>query len=245
MTGPRVALVTGANRGIGAFVADALEADGWVVERGSSAVADTTDRAAVEAWVGEVGERHGRLDLLVNNAGVMEQEVTLPESDPDEWWRTVEVNVRGPYLVTRAAWPLLVAAGGRVINLNSGAGVRPGLQASAYNVSKTALARITGSTDLAGREVGVRAFDLAPGVVRTDMTAAMRAHADRTDWTTPEQVLELVRALADGQLDPYSGRMVRAGVDDVATLVAAADRLGERERTITVVPYADDDPLVP
>lgn len=237
----RVAVVTGASRGIGAFVANALAAAGWVVERGSRAVADTTDRAAVEGWLAEIGARHGRIDLLVNNAGVMETEVALPDSDPDEWWRTVEVNVLGPYLVTRAAWPWLLAVGGRVVNLSSGAAVRPGAVASAYNVSKTALARITGSTHLAG----ITAIDLAPGVVRTDMTEAMQAHRDRTDWTTPDEVVELLVAVADGRLDAWSGRMIRAGADTLASLEAQEPDLAERHRTITVAPYGDADPLAP
>ena len=92
---PRVAVVTGASRGIGRHVADALEGAGWVVERGSTAVAPVTDRDAVERWVADVVARHGRLDLLVNNAGVIDAEVPLADSDPDEWWHTVEVNVRG------------------------------------------------------------------------------------------------------------------------------------------------------
>ena len=75
----RVALVTGASRGIGRHVADALEAAGWAVERGSTAVAPVTNRGAVERWVADVVARHGRLDLLVNNAGVIDTEVPLAE----------------------------------------------------------------------------------------------------------------------------------------------------------------------
>lgn len=241
--GARVAVVTGASRGIGAALAGALQEAGWAVERGSTAVADTTDREAVERWLGEVGERHGRVDLLVNNAGVVDEEVSLPESDPLEWWRTVEVDVLGPYLVTRTAWPWLVAAGGRVVNLSSGAALRAGAEASGYNVAKTALARVTGSTHLAGRDVGVRAFDLAPGVIRTDMTSGMRAHADRTEWTAVEDVVALLLAIADGRLDAWSGRHVRAGSDTVASLEAAADGLADAARTLSLVAYGEDDPV--
>lgn len=244
MTTAGVALVTGASRGIGRFLADALEGHGWVVERGSNAVADVTDADAVRAWVDDVLARQGHIDLLVNNAGVIDAEVPLEESDPDDWWRAVEVNVRGPYLVTRAVLPHLLDRGaGRVININSGSGTKPSEVASAYNVGKTALGRITGSTHLSGRGRGVLAFDLAPGVVRTDMTASMPRHADRTEWTDPDEVVELFLALAEGRLDAWSGRMVRAGADTVADLEAAAPGLGEADRTVGLIPYGDDDPL--
>ena len=239
-----VAIVTGASRGIGRYVALALEDAGWVVERGSTDVAPVTDRAAVEAWVAEVVKRHGRLDLLVNNAGVVDAEVDLLESDPDDWWRTQEVNVLGPYLMTRAVVPHLVAGGGgRVINVNSGAAQRPSRGMSGYHVSKTALARLTGSTHLAGWEHGVRAFDLMPGIVRTDLTEGMALHAGRTEWTDPSQVTDLVLALASGALDGWSGRFVRAGADTVASLRARADAgLGPTERTL-VLELGPDDPL--
>ena len=93
---------------------------------------------------------------------------------------------------------MLAAGGGRIVNLNSGAARRAGADASAYNVSKTALARVTGSTHLAGWARGIRAFDLMPGVVRTDMTESMDAHAGRTEWTDPAEVTELVLALVSG-----------------------------------------------
>jgi NAD(P)-dependent dehydrogenase (short-subunit alcohol dehydrogenase family) len=241
----RVAVVTGASRGIGHHIAQALEQGGYAVERGSRAVAEVTDRASVERWVEQIAARRGRIDVLVNNAGVIDAEVPIEESDPDEWWQTMQVNVLGPYLMVRCVMPHLAAAGGgRVINLNSGAGVRPGAHASAYNASKTALARVTGSTHLSGRAHGIRAFDLAPGVVHTDMTASMRAHEGRTEWTSPEQVTDLVLALASGELDAWSGRMVRAGIDTVASLRArAAAGLRESDRTITLVPWGADDPL--
>lgn len=245
VTGGRlVAVVTGASRGIGRHVADALEDAGWVVERGSSTVAPVTDRAALTAWVAEVVERQGRIDLLVNNAGVIDAEVDLLASDPDEWWATQEVNVLGAYLMTWLVAPHLVAAGGgRVVNVNSGSARRAGAVASAYNASKTALARVTGSTHLAGWDRGIRAFDLMPGVVRTDMTAGMTAHADRTEWTAPAEVTDLVLALASGELDAFSGRFVRAGVDTVESLRAMAERgLGPAERTLDLV-LRDDDPL--
>lgn len=276
-TSARVAVVTGASRGIGAVLASAFAGAGYVVEgasrHGTAALAggppsgggqvsgeraavvaaipaypiaavDVTDETAVHGFVAGVLDRHGRIDVLVNNAGLIDEEVPLEDSDPEQWWRTVEVNVRGPYLMTRMVLPRMLRAGrGCVINVNSGAGTRPGAVASAYNVSKTALARLTGSTHLSGLGRGVCAFDLMPGVVRTDMTTSMRAHVGRTEWTEPSVVAELALALASGELDAWSGRMMRAGVDTPASLKAASDRLGERTRQVVLEPYGPDDPL--
>jgi len=238
----RVAVVTGASRGIGAHVADALAAAGYAVERGSSAVAPVTDRAALTAWVEQILARHGRIDLLVNNAGIIDAEVDLLDSDPDQWRAVIDVNVVGPYLMTWLVGRAMRAQGrGRIVNLNSGAGVRAGAVATAYNVSKTALARLTGSTHL----VGIPTLDLMPGVVRTDMTTAMDAHRDRTEWTAPHAVSDLVLAFADGRLDAWSGRFVRAGVDTVESLCAraAAGPLGDLDRTLVLRGYGEDDPL--
>ena len=242
MTQP-VAVVTGASRGIGRHVAQALEAAGWTVERGSTAVAEVTDPVAVERWVRDIVERRGRVDLLVNNAGVIDEEVSLADSDPAQWWRTIEVNVRGPYLMTHALWPHLVASGGRVVNLSSGAAYRNSDVATAYNVGKGALARITAAVGL-GPDPAVPTFDLAPGVVRTDMTLSMKAHQGRTEWTSPEEVTDLLLGLASGALDAWSGRLVRAGIDTVASLRARAELgLGETDRTLGLLRWGEDDPL--
>lgn len=236
-----VAIVTGASRGIGKHVADALEAQGYAVARGSRDVAPVTDQQAVERWVAEILDEHDRVDLLVNNAGVIDTEVGLLDSDPDQWWETVEINVRGAYLCTWAVGRALRDRHGstdslRVVNLNSGAGLRAGEVATAYNLSKTALARLTGSTHLAG----IPCLDLMPGVVRTDMTEAMDAHRDRTEWTDPADVAELVLSFAAGELDAWSGRFVRAGTDTPASLRAAAAILGERNRMLNLEPYEGD-----
>lgn len=262
MPEPRVAIVTGAGRGIGAHLAAAFAGEGYVVAgcsrtgRVGGFAADAgvpmtavelTDDAAVRGFVADVLDRHGRVDVLVNNAGVIDREVSLVDSDPTDWWRCVEVNVRGPYLMTRAVLPgMLAAASGRVINLNSGAGTRPAVVSSAYHVGKTALARLTGSTHESGRGRGVFAFDLMPGVVRTDMTAGMGAHDNRTEWTDPEDVSALAMALADGRLDAWSGRFVRAGVDTVEALsAAAAAGMPGDARTLALTAYGLQDPVVP
>lgn len=240
-----VAIVTGASRGIGRHIAQALTRAGYAVAAGSTAVAPVTDVDAVAAWVDEVLAEHGRVDLLVNNAGVIDTEVPLLDSDPDQWWRTVEVNVRGAYLMTWTVGRALRertggTQGWRVVNLNSGAGLRAGSVATAYNLSKSALARLTGSTHLAG----IACLDLMPGVVRTDMTEAMQAHVERTEWTDPEEVTALVLAFAGGDLDAWSGRYVRAGVDTPASLRArAAEGLGPHDRMLTLEPWGPSDPL--
>jgi NAD(P)-dependent dehydrogenase (short-subunit alcohol dehydrogenase family) len=262
----RVGVVTGAGRGIGRHIAVALAAEGMsllVLSRTGSQVRavadeiaeqygvtvlpvglDVTDAAAVSRAVMQAEQHLGPIDLLVNNAGVIDTEVPLLDSDPDEWWRTVEVNLRGPYLMTRTVLPHMAAAGtGRIVNINSGAAYRNYDIATAYNVSKGALARLTAATGLNATR-GVRAFDLAPGVVRTDMTESMDAHRDRTEWTEPSVVAELLLAMARGDLDDWNGRMVRAGIDTPASLRArAAVGLRESDRTLGLLRWGDDDPL--
>lgn len=262
----RTVLVTGGSRGIGAHLVRAFAADGWSVvvigrsreglarieaelrESGHEVLAlacDVTDEAAVAAMVAQVQAQGPSIDVVVNNAGLIEPEVPLWESDADQWWQVIETNVRGPFLVTRAVAPTMIAqGGGRFININSGAATRESAVLTAYNASKSALARITGGVAAAGAEHGVFAFDLAPGVVDTDMTRTMAMHEGRTTWTDPGDVTNLALAMARGDLDAFSGCLVRAGVDTPTSLRAAAQAgLPEGARTIRLRPWGDDDPL--
>ena len=122
--------------------------------------------------------------------------------------------------------------------------MRTGGVYTAYGVSKGALARFTSFLDAQYRAAGVRAFDLAPGVVRTDMTTAMPLHDDRTDWTPIEDVVALLVALGDGRLDRLSGRFVRAGADTVTDLEVRTEQiLAADARRLALVPWGPDDPL--
>lgn len=238
----RVALVTGGSRGIGRHLVRGLAGAGIAVavhattaERAEEAAAearsagvdaiavgaDVTDPAEVRRAVEKAEAALGPIDLLVNNAGRVDAEVPLWEADAEEWRDVLLTNVYGPFLMARAVVPGMIArGGGRVVNLNSGAGTRSMRSPTAYNASKTALFRIGGSLDAAGREQGIRTFELAPGVVDTDMTRSMRMHDGRTEWTAPEDVVALLLEIARGEADHLSGGYLRAGADNPADLAA-------------------------
>ena len=258
------ALVTGASTGIGRHLVEGLAARGMAVAglargegrlrtamdevatatgaRTLAVAADVTDRASVDAAVARVTDELGRVDLLVNNAGLIDAaEVPLWEADPDQWWDVVTSHLRGGFLLSRAVVPwMLLRNHGRVVNLASGTSVRPRAEYSAYSVAKAGLMRITET--LAGALEGsdVRVFDVAPGVVRTDMTASMPLHKDRTDWTPPERVVEFVAAIAAGDLDAWSGRYLHVAQDDLDTLRRTTPEGIARQ--LRLHPYGDDDP---
>ncbi len=260
----KTAIVTGGSRGIGAHVARALVDAGWyvvVLARSQESLSDisgqlstesclplacdVTDAGAIEAMLATVVQSRPSLDVLVNCAGLIEPEVPIWEADEQLWWQVIVTNVRGPFLMTRAVAPIMIDQGeGRIINLNSGAGTRESPVLTAYTASKSALARITGGTAAAGAEHGLLAFDLAPGVIETDMTHSMQMHQGRTEWTDPKDVTDLALAIAAGDLDGFSGRMVRAGSDDLETLRAKSrEGLPESARMIRLRPWGDDDPI--
>jgi NAD(P)-dependent dehydrogenase (short-subunit alcohol dehydrogenase family) len=260
-----VALVTGASTGIGRHLVEGLAARGMAVAglargedrlrttmdevaaatgaRTLAVAADVTERESVDAAVARVTDELGRVDLLVNNAGLVDvAEVPLWEADPDQWWDVVSSHVRGGFLLSRAVVPwMLLRNRGRVVNIASGMSVRSRPEYSAYTVAKTGLMRMTEA--LAGALEGsdVRVFDLAPGVIQTDMTRAMPLHAGRTDWTPPERVVATVAAIAAGELDAWSGRFLHAGQDDVDTLRRITP--AGTARQLRLRPYGDDDPL--
>jgi NAD(P)-dependent dehydrogenase (short-subunit alcohol dehydrogenase family) len=101
--------------------------------------------------------------------------------------------------------------------------------------------RITEGIHLAGDEHGVRAFDLSPGVIDTEMTRAMPMHAGRTEWTRPEDVVALAVAIAAGQLDQWSGRFLRAGTDRLETLRTTTPSADGRR--LRLIPWGEGDPI--
>ncbi|GAA1873441.1 SDR family oxidoreductase [Myceligenerans crystallogenes] len=242
----RTALVTGASRGIGREIALALGRAGCDVallardvsrlaevaeqlrELGRRVVVvpcDVTSEADVRAAVEQVEAAPadgglGSVDLLVNNAGRLEPEAPLWTADPDEWWATFEVNVRGAFLLDRYVVPGMIArGGGRIVDLASGASTHEGPAGhSAYNASKTALVRLGAALHAEGFAQGLRVFEVAPGVVRTEMSTALAIHAHRTEWTPPARVTDLVDAIAAGTLDACSGWLVRATHDTPESL---------------------------
>ncbi|WP_104525489.1 SDR family NAD(P)-dependent oxidoreductase [Blastococcus atacamensis] len=260
-----VALVTGASSGIGRHLVEGLAARGMAVAgvarnadrlrtamdevaaatgaRTLAVAADVTDRASVEDAVGEVREQLGPVDLLVNNAGLIDEyEVPVWEADPDQWWDVVSSHVRGGFLLCRTVVPWMVLRNrGRVVSINSGMGARGVAEYSAYSVAKTGLMRLTESLTLGLEGSDVRAFDVAPGVVDTPMTRAMPKWANFTDWTPPEAVVELIAAIAAGELDQWSGRFVRAGKDDLDVLRSTTPE--DASRQLRLAPYGDADPL--
>jgi NAD(P)-dependent dehydrogenase (short-subunit alcohol dehydrogenase family) len=193
----RVAIVTGASRGIGAAAAFVLAKAGAAVMivardgkrvsqlaeeivatggRAAALACDVADYESVRKMVAETEQQLGSIDILVNNAGVIEPISALVQSDPAAWGRSIEVNLVGAYHTAHATLPRMLEAGrGTVINISSGAAHRALEGWSAYCSAKAGLAMLTSAIALECADAGVRVFGLAPGVIDTDMQAAIRA----------------------------------------------------------------------
>ena len=193
----KVALVTGASRGLGEGTARALAKQGAkvmllardgdlaqtvareIVAAGGRAevlACDVSDYPAVERAVADTRQRLGGLDILVNNAGVIDPIAALAASDPAAWARSLQINLVGAYFVVRAVLDgMLAAGGGTIVNVSSGAAHRPLEGWSAYCAGKAGLWMMTQSIALETAGSGIRIFGFAPGTIDTDMQVKIRA----------------------------------------------------------------------
>jgi NAD(P)-dependent dehydrogenase (short-subunit alcohol dehydrogenase family) len=198
----KVALVTGAARGIGLATAKRFLDEGWrvalldiddaplreavaAIERPEVTLAlhcDVSDPAAVEAAIAGVAQRFGRLDALINNAGVAIFAPLLATSN-DEWARVFAVNLTGPFLCTKAAVPLMrEGGGGAIVNITSISAVRASTLRSAYGTSKAGLAHLTKQLAVELASAGIRVNAVAPGPVETAMAKAVHTPEIRADY---------------------------------------------------------------
>jgi NAD(P)-dependent dehydrogenase (short-subunit alcohol dehydrogenase family) len=171
----RAGVVTGAAQGIGRALADGLEQAGARVARldvsdEASFVADITDAAAVTQAIDAAAGEFGRLDFLVNNAGVRLIEPIM-EMSLEGWRRTLDVNLTGAFNCIRAAVPhMLRGGGGRIVNVASVAGILAFKNRAPYNVSKAGIIALTKSVAQELAEQGITCNAIAPGVIETPLT---------------------------------------------------------------------------
>jgi NAD(P)-dependent dehydrogenase (short-subunit alcohol dehydrogenase family) len=259
----QVAIVTGGGRGLGRATAFALARAGahvgvvarseeelaetvrGVREAGGEAlavVADISDASCVERMARQVERTLGPPDLLVNNAGTVGPLGPMWEADAGDWWDSVEVNLRGPYLCSHAVLPGMIARRhGRIINVSTGAATVAIAHMGAYVVAKTALMRFTENLAAELIDSGVRVFAISPGTVRTAMAEYVleseagkkwlpwfRKLFDRRLDVPAEKAAQLVVQLAAGRADPLSGRLIDI-CDDLAKLLGRLDEVKRDE----------------
>ena len=219
MSQPPVVIITGASRGLGAAVADWLarvgaaltltarstdslaETAAAVAQLGGQALpvaADAADPEAAEQVVRETIDRFGRIDAVINNAGILDPIARLADADPAQWRRNIEVNLLGPVYLIRAALPFLTRSGGRAVNVSSGAADRAVSGWSAYCAAKAGLTHLT--RVLAAEHPEITAVAIRPGVVDTRMQTEIRERGD--GGMTAEAVAGFRRLEADGELEP-------------------------------------------
>lgn len=237
----KVAIVTGAGSGMGAAMVRGLHAegaevvavdvDGARVERLAAALGDdgrvrpaaldVSDAEAVAALVAEVAGR-GRIDVLCNNAGVLDDYVPAHEASPELWQRILAVNLTGPFLLARAVVPTMLEQGaGAIVNTCSIAAFVGGGGGAAYTTSKHGLLGLTRQLAFDYGRHGIRVNAVCPGAVATGMTTELRtpeqanAHVDAAiaatpagRWGEPEEVAALALFLASDEASFIHGTPV-------------------------------------
>jgi 3-oxoacyl-[acyl-carrier protein] reductase len=253
MSAAPVALVTGASRGIGRAIAIALARGGYdilinyatnkaaaeearTLALGAAEVdtlrvelcqADISQRQARERLLRFARERFGRLDLLVNNAGVAPAaRVDLLEANEESFDRLLGINLRGPYFLTQAAarWMIELKSSGAVpdyrpviVNITSVSAYAASPERGDYCVAKAGLAMMTSLYAVRLAREGINVYEVRPGIIATDMTATAKEKYDRLiaggltpieRWGTPEDVGQAVAMLASGSLPFSTGEVI-------------------------------------
>jgi NAD(P)-dependent dehydrogenase (short-subunit alcohol dehydrogenase family) len=199
---PKVALVTGAARGIGFAVAKRFLEEGWRValldmddeglrealvtlarpDHTMALHCDVADAASDAGDIAAIGERFGRLDAVVNNAGVAVFK-PLMETTHAEWQRVIDVNLTGPFKLIQAAVPLLRdSGGGAIVNVTSISALRASTLRVAYGSSKAGLAHLTKQCAVELASLGIRVNGVAPGPVDTAMAKEVHSAEIRADY---------------------------------------------------------------
>jgi 3-oxoacyl-[acyl-carrier protein] reductase len=230
----RIAVVTGGSRGIGAAICQTLASQGMrvhMVYREAEAAArkvasqieaeggkvtihkaDVSDESEVKALVDRIVDREGALHVLVNNAGVIDDQLAMATPLP-RWERVIRVNLTGPFLMARAAIPIMLdQSWGRIINISSVSARIPGSGQVAYAASKGGLDALTRALASEVGRKGIRVNSVAPGRVVTDMTEAVVAQLGPAEpgnrWGKPEDVASIVGFLASDAADYIQGQTI-------------------------------------
>ena len=258
-----IILITGASRGLGLAMARAFAGEGAklaLVARSADVLesrcaelsrlgarvqawpADVTDPAGMARVINEVERELGPIDVLINNAGAIGPIGPMADVAHEDWWRCVEINLRGTAIGMQIVLPRMCSRGrGRVINVVSGGATTANTYFSAYVAAKTAVVRLT---ECAASEVapyGVKLFSLEPGTVATDMSGYSVESVDGRRWipwfkrifteglaASEERVAERAIAIARGDADALSGRYLPLA-SELAALSANARRIEEEQ----------------
>jgi len=214
----KTAFITGASQGIGAATAKYLAEQGANVvlaarneaalstiadaigSRALAIVCDVADHDQVRSAMQQAADHFGGLDILVNNAGMIEPIARIEESDPAEWSKVVDVNLKGVYHCLHAAFPHLRKNGGTIINISSGAATSALEGWSHYCATKAAVLSLTRCAHKEWSALGINVVGLSPGTVATDMQVAIRDSGvnpvSQLDWSSHIPAEWVARAIA-------------------------------------------------
>ncbi len=226
-TEPRVALITGAGSGIGRATAQRLADEGWrlallgrtqatldetasmLPESAASLIliVDLADHAACQDAIRRTVAHFGRLDAIVNNAGIAPR-VPIAETDATLVRHVLDRNLVGPIVLVTAAWPELTARRGRVVNVSSMASIDPFSGFTAYAASKSGLDSLTRSIMAEAGDSGVTAFTINPGVVETPLLRRLfdEATVPKNVALPPDRIADEISACLRGDRDERAGR---------------------------------------
>ncbi|MFV0359549.1 SDR family oxidoreductase [Tropicimonas sp.] len=237
----KVALITGASRGIGAATARVFVEAGANVALVSRGGEDLNDLAGelgapalaipcevsryweIENAVKATRETFGSLDVLINNAGVIEPIAHLAEADPEAWGHNIDVDLKGVFHGMRAALPVMLAqGGGTILSVSSGAAHGPVEAWSAYCAAKAGAAMLTRCVDKEYAHLGIRAMGLSPGTVQTDMQRAVRdsginpvSKLDWSDHLPPEWPARVLLWMCGIEADEFLGQEVALREEEI------------------------------